>query len=70
MMSGFDFFDELSAIGLTEETAWPIAEATWRRIGQDVSAHIDRLHDGYYPPPRPFWAEEEFGPPNARRRLG
>jgi len=63
MMSGFDFFDELSAIGLTEETAWPIAEATWRRIGQDVIAHIDRLHEGYYPPPRPFWAEEEFGPP-------
>ncbi len=69
MMSGFDFFDELSAIGLTEETAWPIAEATWRRIGQDVIAHIDRLHEGYYPPPRPFWAEEEFGPPSARKRL-
>lgn len=68
-MSGFDFFDELSAIGLTEETAWPIAETTWRRIGYDVIAHIDRLHGGHYPAPRPFWAEEEFGPPGARKRL-
>lgn len=68
MMCGCDIFDELHAIGLTEETAEPIAEKTWRRIGADVIAHIEGLHHGYYPPPRPFWAEEVFGPPDGRRR--
>lgn len=66
--SGCDFFDALHDIGLNEETAETIAEETWRRIGAEVIAHIDRLHEGYYPPPRPFWAEEAFGLPSGRRR--
>lgn len=66
--SGFDFFDELYAIGLTDATAEPIAEETWRRIGADVIAQIEALHVGFYPPPRPFWAEEMFGPPSGSKR--
>ena len=66
--SGCDFFDELAAVGVDEESAETLAEATWRRIGLDVIAHIDELHRGFYPPPRPFWAEEQFGSPSAKRR--
>jgi hypothetical protein len=39
-----------------------LAEATWRRIGDEVIAFIDDQHRTLYPPPRPFWAEEQFGP--------
>jgi len=61
--SGFDFFDDLPSIGLTEETAEPLAEETWHRIGDAVLAHIEKIHIGFHPPGRPFWAEEEFGAP-------
>ncbi|MDK4730343.1 hypothetical protein [Rhizobium phaseoli] len=63
--SGCDFFDELAAIGLTEATAEPLAEETWRRIGFEVIEHIENLHRNFYPPPRPFWAEENFGQPGS-----
>lgn len=62
-MCGRDFFDDLANIGLDEKTAAPLAEETWRRIGRDVIEHIARMHEGYRPPERPFWAEGEFGHP-------
>ncbi|PBB84575.1 MULTISPECIES: hypothetical protein [unclassified Mesorhizobium] len=68
MHSGHDFFDDLADIGLTEETAKPLAEATWHRIGHEVLASLDELHDGYPPYERPIWAEEQFGPPRGGRR--
>ncbi|OKP81171.1 hypothetical protein BTE77_02340 [Ensifer adhaerens] len=67
--SGRDYFDELGSVGLTEETARTVAEETWRRIGADVIAYLDRFYDGYHPPSRPYWAEQVFGPPSARKRL-
>ncbi|OCO99791.1 hypothetical protein BC374_24180 [Ensifer sp. LC13] len=66
--SGHDFFDELGSLGLTEESARPIAEETWRRIGADVITYLDRFYDGYHPPARPYWAEAEFGPADTRKR--
>lgn len=68
LMSGCDFFDELATIGLTEATAEPLAEATWHEIGEQVFQHYGQLYRGYTPPARPYWAEEQFGPPSARRR--
>lgn len=65
---GADYFDELAAIGLTEETAAPIAAQVWREIGEAVIAHIDSVHRGFAPPERPIWAEREFGPAVGRRR--
>lgn len=71
LMCGADFFDDLAGVGLTEETAEPLADATWHRIGNDVIAHLDELHRGFYPYPRPIWAEEMFGPPSGlKRRAG
>jgi hypothetical protein len=68
---GCDFFDELPAVGLTEATAGPLAEETWHRLGPDVIAHLDKIHEGFHPYPRPIWAEEQFGPAKgARRRAG
>ena len=68
--SGYDFFDQLADVGLTEDTAWPLAEETWHRIGREVMAYLDELHVGFPPYERPIWAEEQFGPPSGRRRHG
>jgi len=68
MMSGHDFFDDLAAVGLTEKTARPLAAETWRRIGDEVIAHLDALHVGFAPYSRPIWAEEQFGTPGRNRR--
>lgn len=65
---GHDFFDELKAIGHTEETAAPLAESVWHEIGVAVIAHLDAIHAGFHPYERPIWAEREFGPPGGRRR--
>lgn len=71
LQSGFDFFDDLEDVGLTEETAAPLAEETWHRLGQDVLRYLDRLHVGFAPVERPIWAETVWGPPNGgRRRAG
>lgn len=67
-MSGCDFFDELAAIGLTEDTAAPLAEAMWHDIGDQVFAYYEDLYRGYAPPERPYWAEEQFGPPGQTRK--
>jgi hypothetical protein len=66
LQSGCDFFGDLDSIGLTEETTWPLAEETWRRIGLDVLNRIENMHRNFYPAPRPFWAEENFGGPAAK----
>ncbi len=66
---GHDFFGELSAVGLTGETARPLAEAVWHDIGDQVVDHILEMHRGFSPPERPFWAEREFGPPGRKRKL-
>lgn len=66
MQSGHDFFDDLADLGLDEKTAAPVAEEAWHRIGRDVIDHIERIHHGYHPPERPFWAEERFGRPGGR----
>ncbi|RUV89194.1 hypothetical protein EOA60_08275 [Mesorhizobium sp. M1A.F.Ca.IN.020.06.1.1] len=68
MQAGCDFFDDLAAAGLTESAAHAFAEATWHRIGYDVLAVLDALHDGFPPYQRPIWAEEQFGKPNGERR--
>jgi hypothetical protein len=68
--SGHDYFDELAAVGLDNDTAKPIAEETWHQIGTDVINHIADFYRGYAPPERPYWAEEQFGPPSTRRRVG
>jgi hypothetical protein len=68
LMAGYDFFDDLAAVGLTEEDARPLAAETWRRIGHDVVAHLDHMHIGFTPYSRPIWAEREFGPPAGRKR--
>ncbi|TJV08499.1 MAG: methyltransferase, partial [Mesorhizobium sp.] len=49
MQAGCDFFDDLAAAGLTESAAHAFAEATWHRIGYDVLAVLDALHDGFPP---------------------
>lgn len=67
-LSGCDFFDDLEAVGLNEETAAPIAEETWHAIGHDVIRYLDDLHRGFAPVERPIWAEEQYGPPNGGRR--
>lgn len=69
LMWGHDFFDELAAVGLSSETARPLAKAVWHQIGDQVIAHIEDMHRGFRPPERPFWAEREFGPPGGKRRL-
>lgn len=68
MQSGRDFFDDLDAVGLTQQTAEPIAEATWHRIGPDVLECLDALYNGFPPYERPIWAEREFGKPRGGRR--
>ncbi len=66
---GHDYFGELAAVGLTSETARPLAESVWREIGDQVIAYIEHSHRGFSPPERPFWAERQFGPPVRRRGL-
>lgn len=67
-LSGADFFDDLEDVGLTEETAAPIAEETWHAIGADVIRHLENMHVGFAPLDRPIWAETVYGPPNGGRR--
>lgn len=67
-MSGCDFFDELAAVGLTEQTAAPLAEQIWHEIGEQVFEHYEALYRGYTPPARPYWAETQFGPPGGKRK--
>lgn len=70
LRSGFDFFHTLSDVGLTEEKARPLAEATWRRIGTDVLEYHAELYRGFPPDEEPLWAEAEYGPPSTKRRPG
>ena len=70
MESGRDYFEDLAAVGLTEQSARPLAEETWRRIGADVIAYLGEFYRGYQAPERPYWAEREFGAPKRRRRVG
>lgn len=60
---GCDLLWYLEEIGLTEETAAPIAEATWHRIGDAVIEYIEEHHKDLTPTKRPYWAEQAFGPP-------
>ncbi len=70
--SGHDYFDHLEGAGLSlahmEAPPRKLAEETWRRIGNEVIAYLDDFYRGYHPPDHPYWAEELFGPPGARRR--
>lgn len=67
-LSGYDFFDDLEAVGLNEETAAPLADETWHAIGADVIRHLEELHQGFAPVERPIWAETVWGPPNGGRK--
>ncbi|RUW71024.1 MULTISPECIES: hypothetical protein [unclassified Mesorhizobium] len=69
--SGHDFFDELVDAGVVEDrhhVPRDLAEATWRRIGNDVLAYMEEFYRGYHPPEHPIWAEREFGAPGQMKR--
>lgn len=70
MWSGHDYFDDLPDAGHNVETAAEVAEETWHRIGDEVLAHLDKMHVGFPPYDRPIWAERQFGPAKTKRRAG
>lgn len=58
--SGWDFFDDLAALGFADEADVEAAvEAAWRRLG----ALFLEQYTPSTPTSRPPWALETFGPP-------
>ena len=71
MMAGHDYFDDLVDAGIVPAGEMPtrdFAAETWQRMGAEILDAMADLHIGFRPPERPIWAEEQFGPPPARRR--
>jgi hypothetical protein len=63
--------DGLAAVGLTEETAWPLAEAAWHSIGAEAKAYHRALETSgaiYAWEDDIWWAEKEFGPLGGNKR--
>ncbi|WP_156410459.1 hypothetical protein [Bosea sp. Root381] len=53
---------------MTEPEAIAVAEETWSRIGEQVIVYLEEFNRDYRAVQRPYWAEEQFGPPGAQRR--